>query len=304
VASLEVFGVQIEMHLLRRTVRPPRRHMIRSELNLDPPLPVGVDEAVKSVVLEDVTIEQLRPECALRMQGGGVEHHHGPYRLHANRSYERNERCSRYEAHRPVRSVGGARAASLRRLSISRPEADADPTADARSLAPFLGPDGRLLAPLGEHDGAMTRILVVANQTLGCPELEEALAPYTEGDAEMVVVAPISVSEGESQWDYPPIDRYIPSAQQIAHALAGGRLEHELARLKRLGVTARGEIVDHDPVGRVKELLRESEFDAVLVCTLPTPLSRWLRMDLPGRLARAAVTAPVVHVPGSAGPSL
>jgi nucleotide-binding universal stress UspA family protein len=149
----------------------------------------------------------------------------------------------------------------------------------------------------------MTRILVVANQTLGCPELEEALAPYTEGDAEMVVVAPISVSEGESQWDYPPIDRYIPSAEQIAHALAGGRLEHELDRLRRLGVTARGEIVDHDPVGRVRELLGESEFDAVLVCTLPTRLSRWLRMDLPGRLARA-VTAPVVHVPGSAGPSL
>jgi hypothetical protein len=150
----------------------------------------------------------------------------------------------------------------------------------------------------------MTRTLIVANQTLGCPELEEALAPYTEGDAEMILVAPISVSEGESQWDYPPIDRYIPSAEQIAHALAGGRLEHELDRLKRLGVTARGEIVDHDPVGRVKELLRESEFDAVLVCTLPTPLSRWLRMDLPGRLARAAVTVPVVHVPGSAGPSL
>ena len=54
----------------------------------------------------------------------------------------------------------------------------------------------------------------------------------------MIVVAPISVSEGESQWDYPPIDRYIPSAEQIAHALAGGRLEHELDRLKRLGVTA------------------------------------------------------------------
>lgn len=151
----------------------------------------------------------------------------------------------------------------------------------------------------------MTRVLVVANQTLGCPELEEALAPHLEGDgAEIVVVAPISVGEGESQWDYPPIDRYIPSAEQIAHALAGGRLEHELDRLKRLGVEARGEVVDHDPMGRVRELLDASPFDAVLVCTLPTRLSRWLRMDLPGRLARAATTVPVVHVEGSAGPSL
>lgn len=150
----------------------------------------------------------------------------------------------------------------------------------------------------------MTRILVVANQTLGCPELEEALAPYVEGGpVEIVLVAPISVMEGETQWDYPPIDRYIPSPEQIAHALAGGRVEHELERLKRSGVTARGEVVDHDPVGRVRELLEESEYDAVLVCTLPTRLSRWLHMDLPGRLARAT-TLPVTHVPGSAGPSL
>jgi len=151
----------------------------------------------------------------------------------------------------------------------------------------------------------MGGILLVANQTLGCPELDEALAPYLDSDtAEIVVVAPISVSEGESQWDYPPVDRYIPSAEQIAHALAGGRLEHELDRLKRAGVTARGEVVDHDPVGRVRELLDESDFVAVLVCTLPTRLSRWLRMDLPGRLERATTTTPVVHVPGSAGPSI
>lgn len=145
---------------------------------------------------------------------------------------------------------------------------------------------------------------MVANQTLGCPELEQALESYVEaGSPEFVVVAPISVVEGETQWDYPPIDRYIPSAEQIAHALAGGRLEHELDRLRRLGCEASGEIVDHDPVARVKELLAEAEYDAVLVCTLPTRLSRWLRMDLPGRLARAT-TVPVTHVPGSAGPSL
>ena len=150
----------------------------------------------------------------------------------------------------------------------------------------------------------MRGVLVVANQTLGCPELEQALEPYLEGgSAEFVLVAPIAAMEGETQWDYPPIDRYIPSAEQIAHALAGGRLEHELDRLKRLGADAHGEVVDHDPVGRVRELLGVSDFDAVVVCTLPTRLSHWLRVDLPGRLARAT-SIPVRHVPGSAGPSL
>jgi hypothetical protein len=150
----------------------------------------------------------------------------------------------------------------------------------------------------------MTRIMIVANQTLGCPELEATLEEYlTGGSVEFVLVAPIAAMEGESQWDYPPIDRYIPSPEQIAHTLAEGRVEHELERLRRLGAAALGEVVDHDPVARVRELLGGSDFDAVVVCPLPTRLSRWLRVDLPGRLARAS-TVPVLHVPGSAGPSL
>ena len=157
---------------------------------------------------------------------------------------------------------------------------------------------------MGEHDGSMTRILIVANQTLGCPELEEALEPYLEvGQVEFVLVAPIAAMEGESQWDYPTIDRYIPSPEQIAHALAGARVEHELDRLRKLGAGAQGEVVDHDPVARIRELLSGSQFDALIVCTLPTKLSHWLRVDLPGRLARAT-TVPVLQIPGSAGPSL
>ncbi len=150
----------------------------------------------------------------------------------------------------------------------------------------------------------MTRIMIVANQTLGCPELEAALEPYLEtGAGEVVLVAPTAAMEGERQWDYPATDRYIPSPEQIAHALAGARLEQELDRFRNLGMVAQGEVVDHDPVARVRELLGKSEFDAVIVCTLPTRLSHWLRVDLPGRLARAT-TIPVLHVPGSAGPSL
>ena len=150
----------------------------------------------------------------------------------------------------------------------------------------------------------MTRILIVANQTLGCPELEEALEPYLEvGSIEFILVAPIAAREEERQWDYPTIDRYIPTPEQIAHALAAGRLEHELDRLTKLGARAQGDVVDHDPVARVKGLLAKSQFDAVIVCTLPTRLSHWLRVDLPGRLARAT-SVPVLHIPGSAGPSL
>ncbi len=150
----------------------------------------------------------------------------------------------------------------------------------------------------------MTRILVVANQTLGCPELDEVLDEYVaRPSTAMHLVAPVTAIEGEHQWDYPAVDRHIPAPEQIAHALAVGRLEHAVSQLRSRGVDVAGEVVDNDPVGRVRELLAESGFDEVVVCTLPERLSRWLRMDLPHMLRRAT-ELPVRHVPGSAGPSL
>jgi nucleotide-binding universal stress UspA family protein len=95
----------------------------------------------------------------------------------------------------------------------------------------------------------------------------------------------------------------IPDAHRIATALAAGRLEHELARLARAGVTARGEVVEADPIERAQELLGEEQYDAVVVSTLPRRLSRWLLMDLPHRIARLS-NVPVIHVESGAGPSL
>lgn len=150
----------------------------------------------------------------------------------------------------------------------------------------------------------MTEIMVVANQTLGCAELDAALAPLLDvPDTTVVFVVPVAEIEGEQQWDYPPIDRYIPNPIQIAHELAAGRLQRQLELLAARGFSASGEVVDHDPVSRVQELLAGATFDRVLVCTLPERLSKWLRRDLPRRLAHAT-SVPVEHVPGSAGPSL
>lgn len=151
----------------------------------------------------------------------------------------------------------------------------------------------------------MTRIMVVSNQTLGCPELEAALDDVlaTDPPPEVVVVAPVTVTEGEHQWDYPPTDRYIPPPEVIAHALASARLQRELTRLRTAGADASGEVVDRDALHRVEGILGNAPYDEVIVCTLPERLSHWLRMDFPNRLARAT-DVPVRHVTGSAGPSL
>jgi nucleotide-binding universal stress UspA family protein len=151
---------------------------------------------------------------------------------------------------------------------------------------------------------AMGRYLVVANQTLGGEQLTAALDDLVlAGPCVLRFVVPVTDTEGSQQWDYPPIDRFIPDAHRIARSLAEGRLEHELARLRRAGVEASGEVMDAIPMGRIRELLDTEPFDGVIVSTLPRRLSRWLVMDLPHRIARST-QVPVTHVEGNAGPSL
>ncbi len=150
----------------------------------------------------------------------------------------------------------------------------------------------------------MARYLIVANQTLGGEELVAKLDELASADScELWLLVPVTDTEGRQQWDYPPIDRLIPDAHLIAAALATGRLEHELARLRLAGITAGGEVVDAEPIARAEELLGEQQYDGVVVSTLPRRLSRWLLMDLPHRMARLT-DVPVIHVEGGAGPSL
>lgn len=146
--------------------------------------------------------------------------------------------------------------------------------------------------------------LIVANQTIGGEQLTAKLDELTSaGPCTFRYLVPVTDTEGLHQWDYPPIDRVIPDAHRIAAVLAEGRLENELARLRRAGIEAGGEVVDALPLRRAEELLREQHFDGVIVSTLPRRLSRWLVMDLPHRLARLS-DVPVTHVEGNAGPSL
>lgn len=150
----------------------------------------------------------------------------------------------------------------------------------------------------------MVLYLIVANQTIGGEQLTAKLNELASaGSCAFRFLVPVTDTEGTQQWDYPPIDRLIPDAHVIARVLAEGRLEHELARLRRSGIEATGEVVDAQPLGRAWELLREEHFDGVVVSTLPRRLSRWLVRDLPHRIARVS-DVPVSHVEGSAGPSL
>ena len=150
----------------------------------------------------------------------------------------------------------------------------------------------------------MASYLVVANQTLGGEQLIAKLEELgKEEPPTFHLLVPVTDTEGSQQWDYPPIDRVLPDAHKLARALAEGRLEYELARLRRAGIPATGEVIDADPVDNVRRVLTAGHFAGVVVSTLPRRLSRWQFRDLPHRISRAS-SVPVTHVEGSAGPSL
>jgi hypothetical protein len=117
------------------------------------------------------------------------------------------------------------------------------------------------------------KLLVVANQTVDSDELYDALRERTEQ-------GPLSVT------------LLVPQDQQ--HGL-GTRLKAALDRLHAAGVEAEAMLGDVDPACAVIELWDPRRWDEIIVSTLPTGTSRWLRIDLPHRITRA-IDAPVHHI--------
>jgi len=73
------------------------------------------------------------------------------------------------------------------------------------------------------------------------------------------------------------------------------QLEEALARWREAGLDATGVTGNSDPTDAVSEICTPGRFDEVIVCTLPGQSSRWLRWDVPYRIA-ALTDLPVTHV--------
>jgi hypothetical protein len=155
----------------------------------------------------------------------------------------------------------------------------------------------------------MRRYLVVANQTLGGPELVGKLDEcVAAGPCRFHFVVPATAVADQESIDRPltlsGVDGgagILPDMDEVARAMARRRLEKELARLREAGVDADGEVGDPRPLHAIKDALREREVDEIIVSTLHRG-SRWLVMDLPHRVRRS-YELPVTHVAGHPGPA-
>jgi hypothetical protein len=133
----------------------------------------------------------------------------------------------------------------------------------------------------------VARVLVIANVTADTDDLVAALQARVEkGGARFHLLLP---------------------ATQIGLAgreEAQPRLDGALAKWRAAGLECEGTIGDSDPVVAVSELWDPRRFDDVIVSTLPGQSSKWVRFDLPHRVAQITdvyVTHVISRLPAEPG---
>jgi hypothetical protein len=140
------------------------------------------------------------------------------------------------------------------------------------------------IAHVGPQD--VRRVLVVANETVGGEELMSAIGELAlTGKSEFLVVCP-ALNSRLKTWT---------SDEDPARAAAQDRLDATLARLGAVGVEARGEVGDVDPLVAIEDAVRLFHPDEIVVSTHPEGRSNWLERGIVGAV-RERFDVPVTHV--------
>jgi len=121
-----------------------------------------------------------------------------------------------------------------------------------------------------------TRALVIANRTADSDQLLAALEERARtGPIAFTFLVPCG-----------------PGGRDEARA----RLDSAIRRLRAAGLEVEGGLgPDPDPIVAAHEAWDPGAMDEIIVCTLPTGVSKWLQLDLPHRIAKLT-DAPVTHV--------
>ncbi len=127
------------------------------------------------------------------------------------------------------------------------------------------------------------RIIVIANETLPGANLDALVAGSP--NVEVLVVAP-ALNTRVRHW---------MNDDALAIRRATRRLHASVGGLIALGVDARGEIGDADPLLAAEDALRLFPADHLVVSTHPYGRSNWLAVNLIERL-RERLTIPITHL--------
>jgi GABA permease len=139
-----------------------------------------------------------------------------------------------------------------------------------------------------EHGGdpSTRRVLVVANETVEGGELLSAISTRALSQrTQFFVVCPALNSRL----------RTYTSDEDPARAAAQARLDETLERLASVGIDARGEIGDGDPLVAIDDAVRTFGPDEIVISTHPPGRSNWLERGVVDAV-RARYELEVTHV--------
>jgi hypothetical protein len=134
------------------------------------------------------------------------------------------------------------------------------------------------------------RVLVVAHKTAATPALLEAVRDRAaRGPAEFTLLVPNpahglhKVVDPEDQ-ESSEADQVLELALPLLSEAAGSRVE--------------GMIGDPTPMNAIQDAINVHGFDEVIISTLPTKVSKWLRLDLPSKVAGLGLPVTTVTAEG------
>lgn len=130
------------------------------------------------------------------------------------------------------------------------------------------------------------RVLVVAHKTAATQPLLDAVRERAaRGRCTFTLLVPNSAHGLHRVVD--PEDQGASEAKQV--------LDEALPRLTAAaGTPVEGIVGDPDPAAAVEDALNLRGFDEIIISTLPTRLSRWLKLDLPSKISGAGLPVTTV----------
>ena len=136
----------------------------------------------------------------------------------------------------------------------------------------------------------MARVLVVAHKTAATPALLQAVRDRAaQGDATFTLLVPNSahglhrVVDAEDH-DRSEADDILALALPLLEEAAGGPVE--------------GIIGDPSPLDAIQDAVNVRGFDEIILSTLPTRVSRWMKMDLPAKVGGLGLPVTTVTAQG------
>jgi hypothetical protein len=128
-----------------------------------------------------------------------------------------------------------------------------------------------------ESSSAPARVLVVAHKTAATPALLDAVRERAaEGPAQFTLLVPNAahglhvVVDAEDQ-DSNEAEQVLELAIPLIEEAAGSPVE--------------GLIGDPSPMNAIQDAINIQGFDEVIISTLPATVSKWLKLDLPSKVA-------------------